>query len=233
MDKNKKNGKKGLVVGAMALMVALVGAMGATTYAKYASNFEVPGNTATVAKWGFVLKSDVAKLFGEEYGNAANGVASVVGTDEGVNVVARSASVAPGTTGFMTFYLDGTAEVPASLDFDVNVTKEIKYVDGSTTYSPIKWTMTKKVGDAEATNVWEGTKTTSELHEFNFDAEAIDAGVSVANTVYTLTWTWAFEGNDAYDTLLAQNAANAAAQTENMSYTLEFSVSANVVQVQN
>ena len=60
--KNKKQ-KKLVVLAAMGALLALVGVSGSQTYAKYIEETNVPAQSATVAKWGFVAKANVANLF--------------------------------------------------------------------------------------------------------------------------------------------------------------------------
>ena len=235
----KKNGKKALIVGATALMVALVGAMGATTYAKYSSQYTFDSNTATVAKWGFVLNTNAEELFPTDYVlEDGETLATKADSGTGVAVKASNATLAPGTTGFVTFKINGTAEVLAQLDFTFNVSKEIGYDKDTGTagleYSPIVWTLES---DAAADPLFTGS--TTELNAYDFTAKEIDAGTAVSET-YTLTWEWALEtgatpeektANNALDTLMGQVAAGTSSDA-NAKTEIEFTITANLVQLQ-
>ena len=48
------------IVVAMVLLLAVVLGMGGTTFAKYITSKDVPVESATVAKWGYVITANAA-----------------------------------------------------------------------------------------------------------------------------------------------------------------------------
>lgn len=212
--KTRKN-KKLLVVVAMVLMIGLVAGMGAMTYSKYITTSSVPAETATAAKWNYVLSANATNLFGTQYkeGNAD----TVATTNEDGTVVVRSSSsakvVAPGTSGSMTITVSGESEVLAQFKMQMTCT-EIKCA----TYAPIKWTLKKGEG-ALVTDVTLAEFLTK-LNEQTVIAEWNTNAFKFATT-YTISWKWALtEPTDAttkttcmYDTLIGYKAAGAAWNT--------------------
>ena len=60
--------KKFLTVMAMVLMVAMVVGMGTMTYARYVTSASMTNpESATAAKWGYVLSINSENLFGKQY----------------------------------------------------------------------------------------------------------------------------------------------------------------------
>lgn len=190
------------------------------TFAKYTTSDDAK-DSARVAKWGVTVTTEGA-LFSETYAMDAT-----TGTDDltdaiSVKVVTAGTNVvAPGTKNEdgMTFTLTGTPEV------DVNVTVEIAIDDimlAAGTYAdptdgegnfeitgdgyyPVEFTLTNGAG---ATLVDAGTlaEVKDELEKLggNYDTNTNLAELN-SNTdgTYKLTWAWAFNGNDAADTYLA------------------------------
>lgn len=140
--KNKK-GKKLVVLGAMAALLTLIGVSGSQTYAKYVDSKEMSTQTATVAKWGFVLDLNANNLFSTDHVTASNGT-SVTSDDNGVTVNAASSTlvIAPGTEGYVTFGITGSAEVKSIVKFTV-AGDDVGISDGVKTYEPLKWTLMK------------------------------------------------------------------------------------------
>ena len=182
--------KKLLVIVATTLMVCLVMGMGAMTYSKYITTTN-QHDQATAANWGFVVTADATGLFGTDYNKTAGkDFATIVERNgNGVSVSAKAdvngdakKIVAPGTTGSMTFSVEGTAEVKAQITITLTAGSEIKY----NTYYPLVWTLKK--GDTVV-----HTGTLAEIAEdFNTaGAVTINPGddASTAGT-YTLSWEW-------------------------------------------
>lgn len=184
--KTRKN-KKMLVAVAMVLMIALVAGMGAMTYSKYITSGKTGEQTATAAKWGFVVTVNTENLFGSDYNkDGANAVAKVGGSGAlVVNGTADAKVVAPGTTGSMTINISGKAEVNARLtikkadDFEL---KEIKY----DTYNPIKWTLT----DGSTTTQY--ATLSDVINALSGTSQVLVAGTEY-NKNYTLSWEWPLE----------------------------------------
>lgn len=239
--KNMK--KKVVIIAAMVLLLAAVLVMSISTFAKYTESATVESTTATAAKWGFVVKADASKLWGANYGALADG--KVVVADSGVNVKATSAAVAPGTSGVVTFNLDGTAEVPVEIAIMATGTDLVlTHTETGKTYSPVQWTLKK--GDA-VVNSLENTTLAAVVDYLNGDAdtgltEEVEAGATGALAgAYTLSWTWAFDntaatdisglnGNQA-DTIMGQIAAGTTVDGYTMT-TLQFSLDVAVEQIQ-
>ena len=228
--------KKHLIIVSVVLMVALVVGMGAMTYSRYASSYNSGTQTATAAKWGFVVTANADNLFGETYktNNEGNGVfATVTGTgDIAVKANSDASIIAPGTTGYMTISISGMAEVMAQLNISVTLDGTIS--DGES-YKPVEWTLIKN-GDnlAEATWVSDPSSLSS--------TQVIDAGTSVSG-YYELHWRWVFSSstdNDKKDTVIGAKVADTAladvnaitglALTEDQynAYTTQISFSANI-----
>lgn len=184
--KLRKN-KKILVAVAMVLMIALVAGMGAMTYSRYITSGKTGEQTATAAKWGFVVTVDADNLFASDYKkDGANAVAKV--DDSGdivVNGTADTKVVAPGTTGSMTINISGKAEVNAKLTIkkaDGSALTEIKYGD----YNPVKWTL----NDGSTTTQY---ATLNEvINALSATSQVLAAGTEY-NKNYTLSWEWPLE----------------------------------------
>ena len=251
----KDNRKSILVIGLLLLLVAVIG-FGGYTMSKYVTKKSVKDNKAQVAKWGFTIETqNVDKLFSDKYKAggtvASTGDALIVKADtDGTNLVA------PGTKGSMTFTVAGKAEVLAKVSVAMNVADGkaaiedvvLNYKKGETagTYSPVKWTLTRKSkGETVATAlVNEGTLANVQTEL----AKLYNANTAIAtelNDEYTLSWAWAFENaanpdTDALDTLLGWTA-NGTTIPGDYGFTVEkagtctnisFSIEISVTQVQ-
>ena len=193
--------KKVLTVFAMLLMVAMVVGMGTMTYSRYVSSQSMDGpEQATVAEWGYVLTINQEDMFGTAYeGNVINEAFSETEDDKiDVKTKASAQLVAPGSSGSMTITLSGNAEVRAKITFDVDDdSHDVTLVYGNgQTYNPIKWTLTRKVGTDDADTL--GTNTTFDKIVELLEAESkkVEAGTTVAETVYTISWSWAIGSED-------------------------------------
>ena len=191
--------KKVLTAFAMLLMVAMVVGMGTMTYSRYVSSQSMDGpEQATVAEWGYVLTINQTGMFGTAYeGNVINEAFQETNDDK-IDVKSKASAqlVAPGSSGSMTITLSGNAEVRAQITFDVTDASHdvaLKYGNGQT-YNPIKWTLTKKVGTDAATTLG-NANTTFDAIVASLEAESakVEAGTTVAETVYTISWSWAYE----------------------------------------
>ena len=204
MKKILKN-KKLITAVAMILMVTLVIGMGTMTYSRYVTSkgMDTP-EQATVAKWGYVLSINQEDMFGAEYEGGVVNEAFIETADDKIDVTSKSSAqlVAPGTEGSMTITLSGSAEVLAKLTVDVtDDSHDVKLVyDTDKTYSPIKWTLTKKVGDASATTLGTANTTFANIVDYLEDEGAIvEAGTDVPETVYTISWAWDLGNEDIND----------------------------------
>lgn len=269
--------KKLLATVAVGLMISLVAGMGAMTFARYISTAQVPTQQATAAKWGFVVTANADKLFSTDYIKDTGDYATVV-TENGVAVRAvadtqgkRANLVAPGTTGSMTVSVTGSAEVSAKLTIAAGNSFKDVYIpeekNGETVvreaYYPIKWTLTKKVGESATADVLvDRGSIDAFLRAIADESTELEAGESVS-VVYTITWAWDFNGDNSdaaqleaskNDTLIGyktqgvpyENLANLLSPTMNtykslisqttyndISTTLQFDLSVTVEQIQS
>lgn len=203
--KNKtRKSKKILMVAAIALMVALVAAMGTMTYSRYITTTSEPTQTATAAKWGYVLSANADNMLGDTY--KKTGATATV--DAAGTIVVRGQAgadiVAPGTSGSMTISIGGSSQVLAQFKISITGT-DIKYDD----YLPIVWTFGGHTYN-----------TITALNNAMADAAALTAtwddgenAFTFSTASYTLSWAWDF-GTDATisakDTLIGYKAAEKA-----------------------
>lgn len=220
----KDNRKSIFVIGLLLLLVAVIG-FGGYTLSKYVTE-KNKGGTASVAKWGFTVTSDTNNLFGANYEFKTGATNSTVtATNDAAKLTVKASDtenrVAPGTTGSMTFEINGTAEVKAKVAINMTVNKEVvlKYTVGDATavkeYKPVKWTL-KKDGNV----VVSGGKSLENvtLAEIATELNGYGATVNASGTYahagsYTIEWAWDFDANgagtnDALDTLLGWKASN-------------------------
>lgn len=205
--KNKK-GKKLVVLGAMAALLTLIGVSGSQTYAKYIETAQVPSQTATVAKWGFVQNVTADNLFGstDGYGDAdalfltkpVTTVNAKTGTSSDATYTTLTAQaddvdhniVQPGGSGSLTFEVTGKAEVAASFSFSGNLTSDICLDDSDGgLYNPVKWAV-EVTGDYSLAKTGWGTfaNVVNSLNTVDFYASP-NADVDFLVTVY---WKWDF-----------------------------------------
>ena len=190
------------------LMASLVLGMGAMTFARYMSTFEFNDQTATAAKWGYVVKADVNNLFGSDYTKATDAAYATVTTDgAGVAVKAASAAsniLAPGTSGYAVISVDGSAEVLAQLKVSIDITSKLGYdnADNAKDYFPIKWALTQSAtAPAKGDAAW---KTAEEVEAASVTSDPIAPGTDV-ETKYYLYWCWDFETGANTDEQAANN----------------------------
>ncbi|MBQ7224860.1 MAG: hypothetical protein IJX06_04855 [Clostridia bacterium] len=205
MEKKKRKNRKPLIVVAMLLMVALVVGMGAMTYSRYVSSFNLPSQQATAAQWGYVVTANVDDFMGKKYA-MDGGAATVTTADTGLVVNAKTGAtkniVAPGTKGSMSIVINGVAEVLAkfTIKATVNGNKQIKLG----TYMPVKWTL-KEDGavlstDYDLATVLNGTN----------GAKNLAPGTTLTDKTFTLEWEWVLGDNDTVnnqDTVIGMKSA--------------------------
>ena len=235
---NKTKNKKLFMVVAVVLMVALVAAMGTITYSRYISTASVPTQQATAAKWGLALNANTSNFLSSDY--SGTGLATPQAAGTGVAVKAANITVAPGTTGSMTITVSGTAEVRAQLTLSIaGGYTEISATTGGVEYKPVKWTLTKKVGDAAAVTLVDASADLSDVVTKMTSESAVIEANTTCNTVYTLSWAWALTGgNDEADTAIgiASSTSTTSAVVGGTTYTVStsfsFNLSATIQQIQ-
>ena len=162
------------------------------TFAKYTTT--ASGDTsARVAKWGFGTATEVEfDLFSDNYNDV------VVGTDGAL-------VVAPGTTGTANIVLvadDEAAATEVAYTFDANIA-----IDGDDALlAKLQW----KLGDGEFGTFAALQDAINELDGEYAPGETPDA-------TFSITWEWAFDGDDTTDTELG--AAGTAEVTVTISFT--------------
>lgn len=197
--KENKKMKKGLMIGALAVLLGVVGYTGGQTFAKYISTMETESATATVAQWGYTLSANASNLYGKQYVNDGSVSLATVDDEATAEIVVQGTSgdkVAPGTTGKATFSVQGQAEVLSKLTVDSTVT-DISLSDGTNTYLPLKWSVTgtAKVGDTNhlTSDIQNGTAKQVQLF-LNGLSTAIIPVNTVVDIDLTISWEWAFDG---------------------------------------
>lgn len=236
--------KKVMVVTGMALLLALVGYAGGSTYARYLTSQNVPTQTATVANWGFVVSANASNLFSHAHNNGTQVTVSSGATT--VDVQSSSENlVAPGTSGQLSFSINGTAEVLSELDVTLNGQEiHLTKTDGNVVYSPVKWTLKKD------SNVVDNLQDKSLKEIANYLDEKFDKRIAAnesfaLNGNYTLSWAWALEDNTSHtiivddvqttcnsDTVLGYLAAGKTIDGYTSELTAKLSLNIEVKQVQ-
>lgn len=217
----RKNNRKTTVIIALLLALIAILSFGGYTLSKFVTSGGSTGK-AQVAKWGYTMEIDGTNLFGKNY--KFDRVASKVTKDtDGLTVKASGDYnvIAPGTTGSMTFTIEGKAEVKAliamGIDPKKDVTLKLQNADGEEiVYNPVKWTLKKNgvvVTGAKNTTLTEVALT--------FHSDPVvgvkEPGAVLAETTYELVWAWAFEGTETFtgitvdelDTILGRRADDA------------------------
>ncbi len=237
MEKTDRKSKSFIVLLlAILLCVAIVLGIGGFTYAKYISGKTVETQSATVAKWGYVISVDTENLFGKQY--ADNKITTETGASK-VDVQAASANennvVAPGTSGSMSFSVTGSAEVRSKITIaaTTGTTVQLKWTDSDgneQTYEPIKWTLTDS--DSIKTTFDSYEKMIEGLNALSDSFSNINPNKTV-NLSYTLSWAWEFESNnDEYDTILGEiaNGGTVDGYTATTSVTLDLKITVEQIQ---
>ena len=213
MKLNKKQ-KRTATIASMAALLAVVLGMGGQTFAKYITTMPAATQQATVAKWGFVITSNIDNMFGKTYGNVVTDKYVEVNTnDEGTVVKAASNTLAPGTKGEMTFDFTGSAEVLAKAEITatgtniVLVDKVANPLDGTGYYYPIQWTLKDNGTPVDFTSASTSVDPLVDICEYfnSLSSAKIEVGTTY-NHHFVLSWQWPFEGNDVKDTALGMYA---------------------------
>ena len=240
--------KKNWMVRAIVLMLALVlitSCFVGGTFAKYVTSGSGT-DTARVAKFGVTVGVEDNTMFKTEYAtdddNAKAKIVYSVVTDPNGD---QKKLVAPGTKedGTLTFSVTGKPEVAVNVNLVLDVQSDVflkagTYKDYTNTaenftlaeeYTPVVFTLKK--GE---TVVEEGTLAViaEKLKELSGDCEA-NTDLNDKFGTYTLSWAWAFDGNDQADTLLGNLAAGTAEGIDKGNYStdIDFTFTATVTQI--
>ena len=186
------------------------------TFAKYTTTDSTALETARVAKWGVNVDAMGETAFKTNY-------------EEG-DVVSQTSNkvVAPGTEGVLGgITISGQPEVKVSVSVDATVTLTGWTVDG-VDYCPIVFTVVVDNDTENPTVLQQGAQTAEQFAaaveaaiENVFSVGTVNAGVSLNKSV-SVSWAWAFEGNDVNDTKLGNL---------NPAPTISFQCSAGVTQI--
>lgn len=186
----------------MILMIGLVAGMGAMTYSKYITSGSTGNQTATAAKWGFVVTVNAEDLFATDYTLKTDATLATKADATGVAVHASSTAanvVAPGTTGSMTITISGSAEVLARLSIKTTGTMSEIEVGG---YYPVVWTLTEK----NTTGTIVSGKLSAVLSSLTGTSTTFTPDGTSYEKTYTLKWEWPLESGDTDDDKATNNA---------------------------
>lgn len=217
----RKNNKKTTVIIALLLALIAILSFGGYTLSKFVTSGGSTGK-AQVAKWGYKMEIDGSNLFGKNY--KYDGVASKVTKNaDGLTVKASGDYnvIAPGTTGSMTFTIEGKAEVVALVAMGIEPIKDVtlkmqKAGGGEIVYNPVKWTLKKNGVDVTGAINTTLHKVAGAFHDMTSNpvSSVKNPGDVLATTTYELVWAWAFEGTETFtgitadelDTILGRRA---------------------------
>lgn len=198
----KKN-KMMRLASCLLVMVLLTTSMISGTFAKYVTS-DAASDSARVAKWGVTVTADGEGTFVNKY--ARDDDSSVAGE---YTVVATEDVLAPGTAGdFAKFSITGEPEVTVLVEFSVNKFElGDNWVDANGNYyCPIEITVgtnTYKGLDYKSVDLFEDAVKVAIT-----DSRAYEVGFNLINAYApSISWAWAFEGNDdVKDTFLGDKA---------------------------
>ena len=184
------------------------------TFAKYVTKAE-GADSARVAKFGVQVQA-LTSIFKASY--AGNDTVSVL-ADNGTDKI-----IAPGTTGeAVAFTISGSPEVDVKVTATLGTISRVtlpagEYLDyttatvgdkyTATVYQPVKWTLKHNgttVTGCDGVGLDAIQTYLTDTLSADYDVEA--GAFSTINGTYTLSWVWAFDGNDQEDTTLGQIAA--------------------------
>lgn len=231
----------GLLVAVLLSTCAISG-----TFAKYVTTAS-GSDTARVAKWGVEISGMADGLFAKTYAKDTE-------TDIANTVEATEEVVAPGTKNDngVTFSLTGTPEVAVKIDIVVkgSTTDTITDVvlpvgtytdwtqapytntfDLAAAYNPVVFTLkdgTTTLATGTLAQIESFLEEKSDEYAPGTDLSKILGGTS---GTYTLTWAWAFAGNDKADTLLGNLADGNQSAIEGASITVDFAIVITATQI--
>lgn len=205
MKTNKKQNQT-LRIGLVALFLCVLSlALAGGTLAKYITT-STKSDSARVAKWG--VEVEISNSDGTTDFFKASYQKDSSNTEIGVNSVNSTGGtdkvLAPGTTGKINFSIKGQPEVAFEFLCLINNTKYTGWQfsnQQSDKYDPVKFKLEK---NGEASAVIELTDFNDFVSKFNahFATKTNYDANSLLNLEYTITWLWAFDGDDVKDTYL-------------------------------
>lgn len=184
-----KNLRKGLVFALVLLSVVSLGSV-AGTYAKYTTTLATQTDSARVAKWTVGQTTTINNLFKSSYAASDD--------ENATDVSALVDVVAPGTSGSYSFNLSGTVETNYTIDVTVAGVDTIN----TATYAPIVYTLDgNAVTDLDGNSVINAEDLALAIKALYPTGKVYAAG-TVSESVHTIGWSWAIDGDNAKDTIL-------------------------------
>ena len=232
---------------AMVILCLITTCAISTTFAKYTTGGSA-NDEARVAKWGVNISMLGDGLFANEYSDAVNG--------NGLTVKSTTDVVAPGTSSdestAAVFAITGTPEVAVNVKVEFVVTNYVylgvgTYDDETTAtvlddefdiigteYDPIVFTLTQtKAVDANGNPITTSTDlytgTLKGLEAFLAGWSTDYAPNTVLDSEFTITWAWAFDGNDQADTFLGNRIVDG--HTGSWNLTLGYTLTVTATQI--
>lgn len=211
-----KKARNMFVLALVLLSVISIGSV-AGTYAKYTTS-ETATDEARVAKFGVTLTKTTGSAFAKEYATTDTTATSITNS-----VVAETNVVAPGTNGSLaTVSISGTPEVAVRVATTATVDLGDDWMVDGSFYCPLEITVgTDTIKGTAYTSVEDFENAIKEKLEAVKADYAAGTDLSTASTS-SLSWKWAFEGNDDVKDTALGNKGNA---------TISISVSTSVTQI--
>ncbi len=205
------------------------------TYAKFTTKGN-DSNVARVAKWGVTVTAELEDLF--EKGYVDGPLAELTDNTATVKAFGEYNILAPGTADHTAAALkvEGKPEVAVEIDYTLEIGLNNWYIDDlkvdldptdNTVYCPLVITIDSSVRGATDSKVFKLADYTNNIEAFvqamqdyvdnTFDIEAsngerVNPNTDLSTTI-NISWSWEFNGDDANDTALGNNAANGYAAT--------------------
>lgn len=197
----KKNKALTAAFSVFALTMVSMCAIGGT-FAKYTTHDDAT-DTATVAKWGVTVTAESYEVATDIGGSTQDTHISASGSADNVKV-------APGSEGKLVYVdVEGTPEVALTINHDATVVVSDGWEDeNGAFYFPIAF----KVNNVAVTGTFDSKEAVQNALTAAIEAigktdavlTEISAGTELGSTYdLTVTWSWAFDGDDDADTYLA------------------------------
>ena len=180
------------------ILVTLLTLVVSGLYAKFISEDGDDSPTASATFWGFTATVDGSKMFSEHYQGGVNATSGLENGSYDVRAQMGSTVIAPDTSGYMTFSVNGMAEVDAQVILRAtggDVTVTVDNGGGSTfVYRPILWSLAV-VDDGVTTYVVSDGTLTEVLDVMESLNPVIEAGNTV-DVEYRIEWEWPLETSE-------------------------------------
>ena len=195
------------------------------TFAKYTTAAPEASDNARVAKWGVTVTATAGDLFSDSYKDTKTTYTANETVDT-ITVQADTPNVdifAPGTEGSVAdaIKVTGKPEVDVTVDYSATVSFTGWTLADSSFYCPLVFTIngtdikqdtTIDTADKFAAAIKNAIEGLSADYHTNTDL------ASQANNTVAISWKWVFEGENAKDTYLGDQAALGNASTVSIKY---------------